>query len=187
MVDLETYGISNNAVIRQIAAVPFFIKGYKTERVCDYLNIYVDTISQKVDGRTDDVATLAFWNCKENKAVDRFLLEKMADVGKTPATAAKMTCDYLKRLKKKYSVVIIGRGATTFDFPILKNFCEQYGQTLSHQFYNIVDMRSFCKIMEEVTGSKPQKSDVMHKALTDCFEQIKQIQFYLDIINPSTR
>lgn len=175
MVDIETYGTAETAVVREISVIPFQLNPAKVYHGA-LLDIYPFVDKQKEDNRTSDIATMAWWKTRPN--VDSFIRERENQYGMSPAAAAIMLVDYIDGLKKKYSVRFIGRGATTFDIPILQNFCKQYGKELKIPFYRIYDLRSVTSVFKLITGIdlvEKAPESATHLAVDDCRAQISQL------------
>lgn len=175
MVDIETYGTAPSSIVRQISCIPFSINVLINILEGKHFNEYANTSLQK--DRTVDLDTVRWWNSVANRETNCKLIEQESLFGQNPEALAKQWVEYVEGLRKGYSLRFIGRGATTFDIPILKNFCEMYGQKFSPAYYHVYDMRSFVSICENFTGMDLKGDNKgAHDALEDCKNQINQLK-----------
>lgn len=174
MVDIETWGTAVNSAVRQICAIPFTL----TDGIQVFgdlaFNEFANTYLQK--DRHVDRSTVAFWNKPENKEIND-MINYQCMQGHGPIKMAELWCKYITKLQKDWSLRYVGRGATTFDIPIISDFCKQYYAKFSPAFYTIYDLRSFVSICSAIVGADLKKNTLQgnHDAYTDCLAQILQI------------
>lgn len=176
MLDLETYGTGVDALIREIAIVPFTLTPLRIYSGAE-LDFYPSREEQLLQlNRKVDDKTVAWWASK--KDTDIYLSKLQVLNLKACETVALTISHTLTRLKEKYNVYIVGRGASSFDYPILKNFLEQLGCQFDVPFYRILDLRTLTSVFKIVSGRdivKEVGNEGYHIGINDCYAQIKQM------------
>ena len=150
MIDIETLGLDNDAIILSIGAVTFddydiFKEFYRTPSV----------VGQIMLGRTTSESTLEFW---ENLKIDT--PEGTHDIGKTLAELNVMFIENSCRLAWF-------RGPT-FDCIKLETLYRSVGMKPAWEYWQVRD----CRTLDNLFSSRDRDEDaVLHNALSDATEQ----------------
>jgi len=188
MIDLETLGTSQNAHIMNIALAifPTNVRDARIAPYINYLDIFVEGDHQENREISDD--TYNWWTTGERVETYERLCTRIGTDGRSAEESAEMVYRTLSMLSESDDIRIWGRGIQSFDWPILCNFCEEYGWPISKfvKFYNVMDVRSIVNAMK-VCGYKmvtePSLDKKKHFALNDCFKQINEVYHFFNIFN----
>lgn len=175
MIDLETLGTDDNAVVTSIGAVAFDEDSVDTEAgfTCN-LNI-----QQQLDvGRKITRDTLLFW-LKQAPETLRATLSGAASV-KGALTGLSR---WVESRYAPYKVCVWGKGPS-FDMTILKSLYRDFEIKPFWNFWNERCVRT-ALMLPEVAAVKQQPGFVVHCALDDAVYQALQVQKYLQFIKNS--
>lgn len=173
MVDLETLGIRNDAIILTIGAQLFdpSVKGWETkpQKHIHTGNLYSPSINYRVDvdeqeakGRSIDPQTLDWWTQQSKEAQD----EAFSPENRIPFRQALL--DLVRMAEPCNRVWAKG---ILFDFAILEHALAQEEIRLPWKFWKVMDART----VYALTPTLPQKTNG-HQALEDCRNQISMLQ-----------
>lgn len=174
MIDIETLGTDDNAVVTSIGAVAFDEDSVDTEAgfTCN-LNI-----QQQLDvGRKITRDTLLFW-LKQAPETLRATLSSPISV---KAALSNMTS--WARVSTPPHVCVWGKGPS-FDMTILKSLYHDFEITPFWKFWNERCVRT-ALMLPEAAAVKQQPGFVVHCALDDAVYQAMQVQKYLQFIKNS--
>jgi len=161
MVDLETFGTGNNAVIVSIGAAKFDPKGQGVE---DSFYAVVDPSSCVQYGLKIDPATVLWWMSEDrNEARKELLEEDMQDLG--------TALEGFSMWFGSESLPVWGNGST-FDNVILRNAFEATGIECPWKFWHdrcYRTMKSVCPVTLDRQGTH-------HNALDDAITQALHLQ-----------
>lgn len=185
MIDLETLGLDDDAVIAQIAIIVFDDDRNPVTKIC--LNL--DITAGLMDQFTVDPKTCKFWAGQPSN-VKHAVLYQTPRI--PPHDAAKILDKWLKETFKGKDFMVWANGIL-FDIPKLDNLLTRYGMkglTERTRYSNIMDFRSVrrtaktlypeqFKHAENIMGDNPN----MHNAEADCMWQIQMLDAYLCIMS----
>lgn len=184
MVDTEFLGFSPDAILAQVAIVPFSDNFIPIVEQSEDITIRSDL--QLLTGRTSDESVLGFW-MKQDQAVIDHVFSGECD----PELAAHMIVEYFKTIQSDDQYPILWANGILSDIPILDNFLMQYTKGKHSicefvKYSNIRDMRSIrklaqCKSQAEFSLKEPQGS-ANHNAYDDCIWQIQSLKTAYDIL-----
>lgn len=158
MIDIETLGVTPDAVILTIGAQGF----------CPYTDRYTDATYyerlnlESQDNRHLDEGTLAWWGKQSADAQE----EALGDGNRLDIK------DALEKLGKviwKHDEIWVN--GLSFDIPILEHAFKQCGLSVPFKYWKTSDTRTVYKLVPELgkTGNN-------HNALADCVNQIDLLQ-----------
>lgn len=165
MIDLETLGLKDDAVILQIAVVATGLE------ICDApissFNIYVSPATQP--RRSVDYGTLLFWQ------------EQPEEVFNTVAGGTSSLKDALVELNKFIEALSAAEGIGSLqfwckgdrDFRWLETAYIQEGVNCPWNYWQLADLRTAMALFPSVTPSKPMQ---VHNAIYDAEAQMQTLQ-----------
>lgn len=159
MIDLETLGVNEDAIVLSIGAVFFDVE---TGELGQSYYVELDADEQLKLGRKINYSTILWW-IKQSEAAKMALKEQGENVG--PA---------LKRFKLWVENVggpdvrPWGNGSM-FDIGIIESLLIKYDIPIPWSFRNIMDLRTFQRFV--ANGSKIPRSEGHHNAQTDAKDQ----------------
>jgi len=172
MLDLETMGKGENAVITAICATAFDITTGKRDRIF-YEKIDIQSclkLGMEVDGST------IYWWLFQDEAARKELLYNT----KTIEVAIARLSEWMGYIAE---FQIWGNGAS-FDLPKLKNAFVKCGYNVPWNYYNERDMRTMVMLRPEVKERMPFMG-TKHNAKADCRFQIDVVSEIYSLINPA--
>lgn len=160
MLDLETLGLNENAVITQIGAIYF---NPKTGVVGDTFIRNIDIDNSIKEGHTIDADALLWW-----------LRQPREDVSwiKDTVTISQALHEYAIFTARKLSVVWCH---TTFDAPIIGSASKKHNVLLPYTYKNYRDIRTLMDLMEIDIKTLTLKKKKTHNALEDCMYQAEYV------------
>ena len=165
MVDIETMGTGNNAVITQIGACMF---DKETGDIGETFTVNIDIQSCLNKGLVVNGDTIGFWLQQEGRS---FL--------KNPISLDEaLSLFYLFCKDKKINAVW---AHATFDFPILANAYSACEMRLPFHFRAMKDLRTLVYLSGTLV--EVAKVGKTHDALDDCKFQVNYFKEYYKIIN----
>ena len=173
MLDLETYGNTNNAAIISIGAC-HFKHGEETARESTF-ECFVDSQSCVDVGMVMDVSTVNWWmgaDCKDDEQRDKMDLARRVLASKLKAAIP------LRQALHRFSAwlgedkPVWGNGAT-FDNVILRNAYRLAGIPCPWEFWND---RCYRTLKNMVPHVKMQRVGVHHSAMWDAISQAEHLQ-----------
>lgn len=167
MLDLETLGVKPGSVILSIGACTFDHKETFYEKI--------DIADSLIEGFTEDIDTLRWWNTKTSKEV-----KEEAFSGTLQAMdVLLMFSGWFDSLGPKDKVFLWAKG-THFDISILEAYYNKLGlHNIPWNFRNVRDYRTLAALMPHV---KAQPVAVAHHALEDSKGQATHASQLLSII-----
>ena len=162
MLDLETLGVTNNAVILTVGCVKF--DPFNTDEPHSPLYFAIDINEQQDKGRIVDNGTVEWWGKQSQAAQDAAMIEEgrvsMED-------AAAQISKFMVGVNKVWAQ------GPLFDIAMLEDFYAMVGKTVPWQFYNIRDSRTVFDMGDD--SAKRGNGDA-HNALADAFCQAQAVQ-----------
>ena len=182
MIDLETFGTSNNAVIVQIGAVIFDRKTGKIEQNTFFANVTADSCVKA--GMEMDASTVEWWLKQSKEARESLFTEPRLDVVSV-LTQFKAWLEKMfslgepagSTLEKAWRNRIHLWSHATFDYNILQNAYLKAGVPAAFNFRGARDLRTLTDL-GEVHYWTPEyeqahgRVGVHHNALDDCIYQV---------------
>ena len=161
MIDLETLGISQNAVIVQMAGVYFDrFTGVTFREIC--INVSVqDSVNQGFEMNPNTV----LWWLKQSKEAQKSVFETDVNDIESAYTAMRTFNDFLQNAYCIWS-------HNSFDFPLVQNHLKKLNITPKFSYRAGKDIRT----LTDLAWIDPKDYDcvgVAHNALDDCKFQIK--------------
>jgi hypothetical protein len=159
MIDLETYSLNPNAVIRSIGAVLFSLEGASETLI----NIGIDVESCLMAGLAIDQDTINFWRKQPEEY--RKNLQSMTTI---PLKTALNTLQRIaqEQLKELY----VWSHGSNFDIVILENAYKAIGQSAWWKYDNVRDTRTLFDLADYKYVAKGG-----HDALEDAMRQAEEV------------
>lgn len=172
MVDIETTGTAPGCKVLTIGAFGYTPAGKPVEF---YERLDIKELDK--DGFEDDMSTISWWKKQSDAA------RSEAFGGKAyPKTAFKKFSDFVSEnfdLHTFYNPFQVWSCGIDFDFPILKEAAEFYGQPLPWKFWQQYDYRT----LKNLFGLKAfENNTAAHTALEDCKAQMRGLQAFRNLI-----
>jgi len=175
MIDIETLGLSNNAVIAQIAALEFSPENSYIPNTNPFqCNIDIDQ-----NGRAIEVNTLKWW--LEQSVTTRNAVFSTAS--QFPLVVALNSLAlWISTIGEKTNLKFWCRGVN-FDFILLNDAYAQYNLDTPWKYTSLADVRTFDSLVPpEILQSIPRVGE-HHNALDDCKFQISYVQAAIKWLN----
>jgi exodeoxyribonuclease VIII len=176
MIDLETLGTSNNALIWGLGAVVFNPDGHYPDILAgDYLGerfyVNIDIKSSLEYKGVIDADTLTWWLDPQRNAAREQLLVNPIDVGSALETFSMWLDHQAHRIEQPYNIVMWGNGAT-FDNVILRRAYERLGLEVPWKFYNDRCYRTIKSLAPDI---KLERVGTYHNAVDDAVSQAEHL------------
>ncbi len=175
MIDLETFGTASNAVIAQIAAVPFEPRSGGKVLVNKSFNHYVspDTcFSGSYNG-----ATVLWWMTQNDEARQK-LVHGIKDKGIPLLDALAALYGWPEQHGFSWdSVGGVWCQGLSFDVPILDTAARSFGRRLPWAYNKGRDTRTVYSLLGD--PPKVDAGGISHDALGDCIQQVSELQAVL--------
>jgi len=155
MIDIETLGITPNAMILTIAAQAF--DPFSEKFIGDPLYFRIDTEMQI--GRSIEDSTLNWWNKHPEGQAEAFAEDNRVALSTALTQLSNMVWNKQR----------IWAQGISFDIPILENAYKQLEIPIPWKWWNVLDTRTMFRLNNEKL-----KND--HHALQDCVNQIILLQ-----------
>lgn len=157
MLDIETLGVSNSAVITQIGACYF---DRITGEVGDTFIVNIDIEDSMKHGRTIDGSTIKWWFERPH--------EQVTFLGNTQTlqNALSLFSDFAKKSKQVWS-------HATFDAPIVADAYKTIGLKLPFHYTASRDIRTLIDISHVEKNDTYHTKSKTHYALDDCLYQVE--------------
>lgn len=162
MVDLETLGVGDNAVIAQIGLVAFDLGGHITSKVG--VNIHVDPADAMREGQKADWSTIKWW-LVQNEAARQL----MANRNGHPLRDALIRVTDFVTENCGPKVRPWGNGST-FDITLLEQAYRLVGRKVPWEFRQVRDLRTLADIEPAYHVNRP-RPEREHDALADAMAQ----------------
>jgi len=153
MIDIETLGTSNNALITQVGACYF---DRQTGIIGDKFSMNVQIQDGLNNGFEVDAGAIKFW------------LEHTPTFLKEAVPVKEM----LGKLREFISKKTLIWSHATFDAVILKNAYRRFKEKTPFSFRNVRDIRTLVDLAH-IKYKKKEGDDKSHDALEDCIYQVK--------------
>jgi len=157
MLDLETLGTSNNAVIIQLGACYF---DRVTGEIGEKLLVNISPESCIEAGLTMDASTVKWW-IQQSKEAQNTLFKADTDLFNALENFSK----FAKKAKAIWS-------HATFDFVILMNAYKKSGRKPSFYYRSARDIRT---LVDLGRPTEAKREGIHHNALDDCLFQVKYV------------
>ena len=171
MVDLETFGVGNDALVLSVGAVKFDNEGEPLEK----FHMFIDPESQPE--RNIDFSTVIWWMSQDDEARGKITQDKELQSLKDTLNNFLDFCNSYGEVKSE-DVYIWGNG-NMFDNVILRDLFKSEGIKYPAHYRNDLDMRTLKYLYEATTGQDESDycneyaSGVQHDALDDSIYQAK--------------
>lgn len=165
MIDLETFGTGQNAVIASIGACFFNIETGKIGNTFE-LNLNFD--DQFDVGRRADMSTIMWWLDQSKEAREALTKAKRID---TFSALSGFSHFYGKSKAKVW-----GNGST-FDISLMESLYSDFKLQCPWKFYNVMDLRTFKRFTAK--GATVPKGGTNHRALDDAISQANYVMEHL--------
>lgn len=162
MVDLETLGLTSDAIVISAAAIVF----NSTEIVAGY---YEEFNWNQAD-TTIDPATIQFWmkQVSEGKPIPM----GTSDPAQLPIA--------LNRLYKDHACETIWAQGTDFDIPMIKFRFNQLSMDVPWKYNAVRDCRTMFKVFEAIADNAKVENLNRHDAFNDATFQVKKLQHVIN-------
>lgn len=162
MLDLETLGVTNDAVILTLGCVKF--DPFSSDEPHSPLYFAIDISEQQEKGRIIDPNTVDWWSKQAQEAQDAAFIE---DGRVSMIDAINQLNKFMVGVDKVWSQ------GPLFDIGMLENFYAMAGRSVPWQFFNIRDSRT---VFDMGDDSAKKGNDMAHNALTDSYCQAIAVQ-----------
>jgi hypothetical protein len=160
MIDLETFGTGQNAIIASIGACFFDIE---TGKIGATFELALDFDDQIKRGRMCDMSTIMWWLDQSEGA--RHALTKAKRAGTEEALNA------FTKFYKQHSKVHVWGNGSTFDISLMESTYSSFELKHPWPHWLVMDLRTFRRF--DAGGAKVPKGGTNHKALDDAISQAK--------------
>lgn len=163
MIDLETLGVSAEAVILTVGAVKF--DPYSTREPYDAFYAKLNVEEQVAAGRTIDESTIEWWSKQDDGVVQ----EALGDEGRIS----------MEQFYKDFNKFLVGvdyywSQGTTFDIVILEHFYKvTNGWPIPWHFWKTKDSRT---ILSTFGDGRRKEKGRHHNAVADAYDQAIALQ-----------
>jgi len=159
MIDMETYGVSSNAVFRSIAGVLFNLEGKNKE----LFNYGIDLEDSLMHGLVIDQETINFWRNESEKNRKNLML-----LPKNPLNEILWSIKNLIRQEvKDYSLIYMWSHGSSFDIVLLENAYKAMGEKAWWKYSKVRDTRTLFDV-----ANYKYKAKGGHDALEDTKNQV---------------
>lgn len=164
MIDIETLGVRDNAVITQIGLVAFDLTGYVHNTIG--VNLFIDPADAIKQGQKVDWSTISWW-LKQNDTARLTMANRQ---GLPLRTALIEMGDFIEANTVGAEKVRPWGNGATFDITLLEQAIRLTGLTVPWSYRNVRDLRTLADI-ETAWGVEKPKPAVEHDALADARAQ----------------
>lgn len=178
MVDLETLGEGNDAVVTQLAAVTF--NPYTGKKIAMF-NMFIDIADSLDKGFKPSKSTLLWWLSQDEDA-RKILVDTQKQASSVEVVLNEFRWFLEETFKDKLSEVKIWGNGSTFDVSKLKTHYEKLKIDLPWMFYNERDVRSIIAFNPSIKESAVFEG-VKHNGIHDCYHQINYMSDTLKTIS----
>jgi hypothetical protein len=162
MLDLETWGTGNNALVVSIGACKF-----DGDTILDRFYVAIDPVSAQAFGLEIDASTILWWlDPAQDEARRNWLGQEKIDLA-SAITGFDMWC------KESPGVMAIWGNGATFDNVILRSAFKAVGQEYPVRFWGDQCYRT---VKNAHPSTSIQREGVHHNALDDAISQAKHLQ-----------
>lgn len=168
MIDLETLGTNNNALVVSISAVQFDMS---SNQIGDKFEIGLNREQQLEKGAIVDKSTLDWWEEQSDEAKDMLNRLEKIDVD----VALNKFNNWVKANFKAPSKIKLWGNGATFDNVIIRNLFERHNIEFAIPYYCDKDVRT----LAYVTKINPYSytfEGTKHNGIDDCLHQIRYCQ-----------
>jgi exodeoxyribonuclease VIII len=174
MIDIETLGKGNDALILSIGVMPFFL-GDKPSvpPTGSGFSVNINVESSQLLGAKMDASTILWWMTQDDNARDIF-----GGITDTLPHALDRLTSYLNVTAGSTDIVVWGNGST-FDISILEDNFRLAGMKEPWNFRNVRDMRTmvdlYGRMDHTVRMSRSEEDGYLHTALGDAVHQARKL------------
>jgi len=161
MIDIETLGVLNNAVVVSFGACLFD----EFNDADDKMTMLLDMEEQQQFDRTIDVGTVTWWTGQSQEAREW----NFNTMNRYPVESA------LRALNVFCSGAQLFWSRGSFDFDILETLYADVGLDVPWKFHRKRDVRSLDELALNLNWA-PNCQLVAHKPLDDCLQQVEQVR-----------
>lgn len=183
MIDLETYGIDNNAAVIQIAAVPFELEAGKFTKEEPFKK-QVSLISSVANGGVINQSTVDWWETQDPKLHQ----EVISGTESLPYVLHKLNSYFGKMADSNTRIW----AHATFDPVVLISAYKGCGIVPTFKYWQHKDLRTLEELAntknkkdwnnDKVTLERPPFHGRKHDALADCMHQIECAVLWYNVI-----
>lgn len=177
MLDLETMGVSKNAVITRIAAVVFDIN---TGETSDQFSATINAKSSVQAGLVVDGQTIQWWLQQDANVIQENFIESL-QAGLPLQDVLNLFDQFIKEIKTKHDkryCLLWGNGASA-DLTWLSSAYNACHKTTPWEYWNERDVRTLVWMAESVRKCYAKRDEKFkgskHDPLQDCLHQIKYV------------
>jgi len=164
MIDLETMGKGNNALITTVSIVQFDLK---TGEVGAEIEKGIGWDTQVNFGAVMDVNTVRWWMTQDKEAIDAMMRLEQHSVSEVVSA---INAFFAVNCTDINNATLWGNGAT-FDNVIIRNLYERHGEVFPLPFWCDKDVRTLTYIAE-VEPRNFAFEGIKHRGIDDCKHQI---------------
>lgn len=179
MLDIETLGTGNDSIILSFAFKSFCLPGLENCVDEEYQLCYtISSFSSILFGRTFDKSTVDWWIRDDNKMA---LYDMSSNQCKLAVPLDYVMIDlykWLNNMEALYDVYYWGRGASSFDLPILSSSMKAVigkEYTEPWKFWKVMDVRSIINFGKMTGLQLDDRGHKKHQALCDVERQIDEV------------
>lgn len=179
MLDLETLSTDFNAVIIQLAAVPFHLNGTPIGPDVSNFNLLVNPISAVKAGAKVNGDTVEWWLKQDANVVNKVFVKAISE-GRTLKEVLEAFTAYIEDLKKRFNVkqVRIWGNGIKADNVWVESSYKMCGLKYPVSFRDDADVRTLVLLGREFGIDFKDKIPFVgdkHNAIDDCTHQIKYL------------
>lgn len=166
MIDLETLGVGNKAIVSAIGAVLFDLD---TGLVVDKFYRVVEYQDQVLKGRKVDSSTIMWWFKQTKEAQEIYTIPDRMDTSEVLTEFNTFLNNNVPDLK---ALKVWGNGPS-FDLTILESLLTDFDREIPWSFRNIRCLRTFKDFV--YSGKDLPRVGVHHNAIDDCLTQMNVV------------
>lgn len=181
MIDIETFGLSPNAVVWQIAALPFDLQDPDPDMYLGWRE-YLPVNPQVEAGNTIEASTLEWWMNQEKEARVLMTGNLTGDLQKLQRTIETLVFQLIQIRNLSAGFELWAKGPQ-FDVVIIERLFTMCRLDIPYKYGEVRDLRTLINVSElENKGlNVPKPKDyVAHSALSDCVYQVLQYKAAMD-------
>lgn len=183
MVDLETLGLEDNAILPEIGIVSF----NENFVILEKMSWRPDPLQQLLSGRTTTQSTIDWWLNQDIEVREKVLFSPYEEC----KLVAHQIQNWLHSFVNRRS--IYWTGSIKFDLKKLDTFLKDFGEPHASSLFHYRNIRDYRTVRETYASLHPVKYDemkmylekelrdlVFHRAVDDCIWQIKLLELMLE-------
>ena len=165
MIDLETLSLDPRAIVFQIGAVVFDLRG----NILDARRFDLDILPQVMKGRRFDGETQKWWMTQNETAWTRDL---------ACVNSAEHAIEQITALWNRRECSFVWANSPSFDCVIMKTLAADFDMKLPWDHRSEMDVRTIKQMNTIARLPAADPFETTHNAVQDCKDQVAKVVFY---------